>query len=211
MPRKRREDVAPTLIAKWPLPPAATLGSSVRALGILLEVRARLPASAKKSLGVQAGSLVLRMSEASDEDFRGACTIVENSLKGIESLPVIPREIEDILAIKSGERHRWLKDGRLPSAGTRTVKLRGPAKQITFHVFDPRLVEEILDGDLVSTWREDDATAAAEKRRRAGWNRRLARAQTQELSLEGSTNHNQQGRRPDLIVWEEFEREGLLR
>jgi hypothetical protein len=34
---------------------------------------------------------------------------------------------------------------------TRTVKL------ITFHVFDPRVVEDILDRDLVTIWREEDA------------------------------------------------------
>jgi hypothetical protein len=39
----------------------------------------------------------------------------------LESLPIIPRELEDILTIKASERHRWLKAGRLPSAGTRTV------------------------------------------------------------------------------------------
>lgn len=78
----------------------------------------------------------------------------------------IPREVEDILSITSAERHRWLKDGRLRSAGTRTVKLRGHAKRITFHVFDPRHIEDLLDRDLVSIWREDDAIASTENRRR---------------------------------------------
>lgn len=66
-------------------------------------------------------------------------------LDDMETLPVIPREIEDILTITTGERRRWLEDGRLPSAGTRTVKLRGRARQITFHVLDPAIVVDILD------------------------------------------------------------------
>ena len=73
----------------------------------------------------------------------------------------LPREIEDILAIKTSERHRWLKDGRLPSAGTRTVRLRGRARKITFHVFDPRMVEDLLHSDTIESWREDDALTAA--------------------------------------------------
>jgi len=38
------------LIKEWSLSPAATLGSSVRAKGILLEIRARLPARRKTQL-----------------------------------------------------------------------------------------------------------------------------------------------------------------
>lgn len=34
------------------------------------------------------------------------------------------------------------------------MKLRGRARKITFHVFDPRVVEDILDRDLVTVWRE---------------------------------------------------------
>ena len=71
------------------------------------------------------------------------------ALEGIDKLPVLPREIEDILAIKTSERHRWLKDGRLASAGTRTVRLRGRARKITFHVFDPLAVEDLLTSDTI--------------------------------------------------------------
>ncbi|MGO4843255.1 hypothetical protein AB4144_64370, partial [Rhizobiaceae sp. 2RAB30] len=70
--------------------------------------------------------------------------MISVALRGIEDLPVIPREVEDILTISSVERHRWLKDSRLQSAGTRTVKLRGRARKITFHVFDPRHIEDLL-------------------------------------------------------------------
>ena len=54
-----------------------------------------------------------------------AVASTSKTLDGIETLPVIPREVEDILGISTTESHRWLKDGRFPSAGTRTVNLRG--------------------------------------------------------------------------------------
>lgn len=41
------------------------------------------------------------------DDFRVASAIVAKALENVESLPVIPREIEDILAISTTERHRW--------------------------------------------------------------------------------------------------------
>lgn len=77
-----------------------------------------------------------------------------------ETLPVISREIQDILTIKTSERHRWLADGRLACAGTRTVRLNGRARRITFHVFDPKVVEDLLDRgafderrvDLIQFW-----------------------------------------------------------
>ncbi|MDB5538864.1 MAG: hypothetical protein JWQ89_591 [Devosia sp.] len=144
------------LIESWTLPAAARLGSSIRSKGIYLEVRARLPAAARKSLTVKAGELTLRMPEGATDEFATASAVISRTLEGIESLPVIPREIEDILGISATERHRWLKDGRLPSSGTRTVKLRGRAK-VTFHIFDPRVVEDILDRGVIDNWREDDA------------------------------------------------------
>lgn len=93
-----------------------------------------------------------------------------------ETLPVIPREIQDILAIKTGERHRWLADGRLMSAGTRTVRLNGRARWITFRVFDPKMVEDLLDRGVVEEWRAEDAEAKAEKRQKAAYQRKLARS-----------------------------------
>lgn len=208
MPAKPKQLLATDLIAEWPLPAAATLGSSVRAKGIVLEIRASLPSTVKKSLDVVAGTLVLRLPEDSKAEFDQACAVVVRKLDGIEKLEVIPREIEDILAIKTSERHRWLKDGRLPSAGTRTVKLRGRAKKITFHVFDPRKVEDILNDDLVSTWREDDAITSAENRRRAVWKAKLIRA---EKKARDAAPGDDESEKPRLAGWEEFEREGLLR
>ncbi|MDP9808087.1 hypothetical protein J2W42_000925 [Rhizobium tibeticum] len=197
------------LIKEWSLSPAATLGSSVRAKGILLEIRARLALAARKSLHIEAGVLTLAIAETAKGEFRAASAVVSNALEGIESLPVIPREIQDILTISTTERHRWLNDGRLPSAGTRTVKLRGRARKITFHVFDPRVVEDILDRDLVTVWREEDAEAAAENRRRAALKAKLTRSlrSSKRPSTEGSSDAS----RPKLSGWEEFGRDGLLR
>src|SRR5690606_34244247 len=117
-----------------------------------------------------------------------------------------PREIEDVLTISSTERHRWLKDGRLKSAGTRTVKLRGRARKITFHVFDPRHIEDVLDRDLVTVWREMDAMTAAENRRRAAGKAALPRAR--KAAAEGVTVEPSD---ETPAGWEEFESEGFLR
>lgn len=200
------------LIKEWTLSPAATLGSSIRAKGILLEIRARLPLAVRKSLDIEAGVLTLSMAETAKIAFRSASSIVSSTLAGIESLPVIPREIQDILTISTTERHRWLNDGRLPSAGTRTVKLRGRAKKITFHVFDPRVVEDVLDRDLVTVWREEDAEAAAENRRRAALKTKMTRA----LKAGGKTASTSKEDLDDasptkLSGWDEFRRDGLLR
>jgi hypothetical protein len=174
-------------------------------------MRARLPFQTKKCLALDGSVLVLSMPEHFSEQFRAATVAIAEALPGVENLPVIPRELEDILAISTTERHRWLKDGRLPSAGTRTVKLHGRAKMITFHVFDPRRVEEILDRVLVDAWREDDVVAAAENRRRAAATRALTRSRKNAPDASGKAAPQQEGTRPSLAGWEAFEREGLLR
>lgn len=196
------------LIRSWQLPYAARLGSSVRSKGIYLEARARLPKSARKALSISAGELTLRMAEGSGDEFEDAARIVDKTLTGIEALPVIPREIEDILAISTTERHRWLKDGRLPSAGTRTVKLPGRAKKITFHVFDPRMVEDLLDRAVVDAWREEDAERAAENRRKAAWKAQLTRSNKKRSAGEATTETLEDDERFKLRGWAEFEREG---
>lgn len=205
---KPKHIIPPVFVKEWDLPAAATLGSSVRAKGILLEIRAKLPATAKKLVDVRGSTLVLGLPEGEEEQFQALSTKIGKALVGIEDLPIIPREIEDILTIKTSERHRWLKDGRLPSAGTRTVKLRGRAKKITFHVFDPRKIEELLDSDMVTIWREEDMATAAENRRKAAWNRRLAKAQAAEQEKPGAM---EEGETPKLAGWEAFMKEGLLR
>lgn len=56
MPKRDRQDVE--LLKTWTLPSKATLGSAVRAHGIFLEMRARLPQSSKKLIVLEAGELV---------------------------------------------------------------------------------------------------------------------------------------------------------
>lgn len=212
MPRKLKPKPPTKLIREWPLSPAATLGSAVRAKGILLEVRAQLPVATKRLVDVDAGALVLRVPEAEDDNHETVQSAVSHTLEGIESLPVIPREVEDILQIKTAERHRWLKDGRLRSAGTRTVKLRGRARKITFHVFDPRHIEDVLDRNLPEVWREEDALTAAENRRRAAGKAALTRAGKRPKNATGSAKsikgpHTE----TKLKNWDDFDLDGLLR
>jgi len=210
MAKRRKIDVVATLVKEWTLPPAATFGSSVRAKGILFEVRSRLPSPLKNRLTIEGMVLTLGMPAGSDDEFRPTSALVSSTLAGMENLPVIPREIEDILAISTAERHRWLKDGRLHSVGTRTVKLRGRAKKITFHVFDPRQVEDVLDRDLVTVWREEDATTAAENRRRAAGKAALRRAQKAASAAQSSKTAREDAKHQKLKGWDEFERDGLL-
>ncbi|QQR38546.1 hypothetical protein [Devosia rhizoryzae] len=211
MPRAPKIVVDLPLMREWTLTPAATLGSSVRAKGILLEIRAKLPVTVRRSLDIKGAILALRMAEDAQGPFDATIRIVEQTLDGIENLPIIPREIEDILAIKTSERHRWLKDGRLVSAGTRTVKLRGRARQITFHVFDPRHVEDILNRDLVDVWREDDVLTAAENRRLAVLKARIRREEARLVKTPLSPDAGRDEAGVKLRGWDEFEREGLLR
>jgi hypothetical protein len=208
MPTCERNDIE--LFRTWTLPSKATLGSSVRAHGILLEMRARLPVSSKKSLILEAGELVLAMPAEAKTEFTAAAGIVSTAMKDIENLPVIPREIQDILTIKPGERHRWLADGRLPSAGTRTVRLAGRATQITFHVFDPKVVEELLDRGTVDEWREDDIATATENRRRAAYKAKLTRS-LKKGPRSPAPEAGSGDASGELAGWEEFGRDGFLR
>jgi len=90
------------------------------------------------------------------------------------------------------------------------VKLRGRARKITFHVFDPRHIEDVLDRDLPEIWREEDALAAADNRRRGALKAALKKAgKFAPPALAGA------GRRdvvePALEGWDDFGLEGLLR
>lgn len=192
------------LIETWQLPYAARLGSSVRSKGLFLEIRAQLPKDLQSSLAVKAGELSLRVPAHDVAAFSKAKTTVSKALERISSRAVIPREIEDILGISTTERRRWLADGRLPSAGTRTLRLRGRGK-ITFHVFDPQIVQDLLAGDLIDAWREADAEKAAENRRRAIWKRKATPAQT---TAPAQTAGDEE--RFKLRGWAEFERDGPL-
>ena len=175
-----------------------------------MQVRSHLPKALQNSLTVKAGELTLRMPDDLAGAFETACSIVTAALVGLESRPVIPREIEDILGISSSERRRWLEDGRLPSAGTRTVELRGRGT-ITFHVFDPQFVADVASRDLVVEWRESDAEAAAERRRQGSWKAKQKRhkgaGDVSERRTEGPLEDGDDS--PGLIGWEEFVKTGL--
>jgi hypothetical protein len=91
----------------------------------------------------------------------------------------------------------------------RTVKLRGRGK-ITFHVFDPQMVRDLLESDTIDAWREDDAEKAAENRRRAAWKTRLIRGSKAGESA-GRSEVEGEDDRFKLRGWAEFERNGPLR
>lgn len=201
-----------TVVAEWPLPPSATLGSSMRLKGIEREVRARLPWVVRKFAKAETGRIVLRMLKTDADAFHAASATISRTLEGIESLAVLPREAEDILTISARERHKWLRDGRLKSIGTRTVKMRGRSKAVTFHVFDPRHIEDILDRDLASAWREEDAQEASENRRRGAGKAALTRAGKRDRKARSAGTSGREGAaQPKLEGWDTFEAEGLLR
>lgn len=196
-------------IRSWTLPAEVTLGSAVRAKGILQHIRARLPLSQRKSIDLEAGTLSFCMPVRPDSLSAAAVKTIQQILEDIRNLPVIPREIEDILSISASERHRWLKDGRLVSAGLRTVKLRGRAKKISFHVFEPRFVEDILDRGAPDLWRVQDRETAAENRRRAAAKARHTRARAQKSGCGDKTAASKPT--PQLRGWEDFDADGFLK
>ncbi|MEB2846997.1 hypothetical protein [Endobacterium cereale] len=209
MPKIAKTDIE--LLKTWTLSPTATLGSSVRAKGILQEIQARLPATSKKSVVLEGSDLILAMPAGEKATFSAAVAIISRTMAEAETLPVIPREIEDILTIKTSERHRWLEDGRLPSAGTRTVRLNGRARRITFHVFDLKVVEDLLDRGVVDEWREEDIEAKAEKRRRAAYQAKLTRSLKKAKKASKKSARELDEAIPELRGWEEFDVDGLLR
>ncbi|KQT47572.1 hypothetical protein ASG43_10875 [Aureimonas sp. Leaf454] len=209
-------------LAEWPFPVAAALGSSVRADGIQREIKARLAFPDRKRLSAEDGLIRLRIPAGDEARFAGAQRIVAQVLAGIGTLPVLPSEAEDILAISSRERLKWTKDGRLQSAGTRTVQLRGRARTVTFHVFDPSVVEDVLDRDLVTIWREEDAAATAEARRRAASKAALKRRAGPEgkagetgkvgkVGKPGRRSGDDASSSSELVDWSAFEAAGPLR
>jgi len=208
---KKKIIIPPSFVQTWTLSPTASFGSAVRAKGILLEVRAGLPLAMRKSLEIDGMTLNLGMAEDCEDEFASTSSAITKALEGIESLPVIPREIQDILGISAGERHRWLKDGRLPSAGTRTVRLSGRARQITFHVFDPRVVEDLLDRGIVDEWREEDIAARAENRRQATYRTKLTRSLRKAANTPEKRGAPTDEAATELRGWDDFDVDGLLR
>ncbi|UNK40650.1 hypothetical protein MNR02_20540 (plasmid) [Shinella sp. H4-D48] len=208
MPKQEKNHVE--LIKAWTLSPMVTMGSSVRAKGILQEIQARLPAIFRKAISLDGIDLVLAMPADEKAAFNAAATVVSKTLDEAPSLPVIPREIEDILGMKTSERHRWLADGRLPSAGTRTVRLAGRARQITFHVFEPKVVDDLLNRGSVEEWRVEDAEAKAEKRMKAAYQAKLKRLSKKKKRSKKADN-GVDDPAPGLRGWEDFDIDGLLR
>jgi hypothetical protein len=208
MPKHEKNTVE--LIRTWTLPVAVTMGSSVRAKGILQEIQARLPAISKKAVMLDGSDLILAMRAEEKAVFNAAVLVVSKALDNAPLLPVIPREIEDILGMKTSERHRWLADGRLRSAGTRTVRLAGRARQITFHVFEPKVVDELLNRGAVDEWRVEDAEAKAEKRLQAAYQAKLTRL-SKKNKRSKKEDKSADGPGPPLRGWEDFDLDGLLR
>jgi len=198
------------LIRTWTLSAAVTMGSSVRAKGLLQEIQARLPATSKKAISLEGVDLVLAMPADEKHAFNAAVSVVSKAVEEAPSLPVIPREIQDILGMKPTERHRWLADGRLPSGGTRTVRLAGRARQITFHVFDPKVVEDLLDRGAIDEWRVEDAEAKAEKRAKAAYQRKVTRLAKKKKETKKARTATEDPA-SSLQGWDDFDLDGLLR
>lgn len=85
------------------------------------------------------------------------------------------------------------------------MKLRCRVKKVTFHVFDPRHVEDILDADLPELWRKDDAKTAADNRKRAAGKAAMQRAAKRRPMTETASKESA------LEGWDEVDAEGLLR
>jgi hypothetical protein len=211
MKDKRGADDASSWVAEWPLPTSTTLGSAVRAKGIEREVRSRLRWPLRPHVTVEAGRVVLRMEEDAADAFEAVSTIITGVVAELDELPILPREVEDILSITSHERHKWMKAGRLESIGTRTVKLRGRSKAVTFHVFHPRHIEEILDRDLPELWRSLDTEATVERRKRSAAKAAMARATKRKPKPGEPDSGPGETPKAPLEGWEDFAAEGLLR
>ncbi len=207
MAKPKKSDI--DLIRTWTLSAPITLGSFVRAKGLLQEIQARLPATSRKAISLEGPDLVLAMPVDEKPAFNAAVSVISKTLDEAPSLPVIPREIEDILGMKTSERHRWLADGRLPSAGTRTVRLAGRARRITFHIFDPQVVEDILNRGAVDEWRIEDVEAKAEKRAKAAYQAKLTRQSKKRKPSKKSEGTEDPA--AALRGWEDFDLDGLLR
>jgi hypothetical protein len=123
MPKREKDEIE--LIRTWTLPATVTMGSAVRANGVLQEIQARLPAISKKSISLEGVDLTLAMAANEKTAFNAAAAIVAKVVAEAGAMPVIPREIEDILTIKTSERHRWLADGR------ETVVCRAPVRGLS--------------------------------------------------------------------------------
>ena len=81
---------------------------------------------------------------------------------------------------------------------------------MTFHVFDPQDIEDILDRDLPAVWRAEDMKAAAEGRRRAAGKAALTRAGKGVSKRADARKGRNDAERPELQGWDTFDANGLL-
>lgn len=72
---------------------------------------ARLAFSDRKRLTVEAGQVRLSFDAGEDKRLEAAAAVIASVLDRIDALPVLLREIEDVLTILAGERVKWLKNG----------------------------------------------------------------------------------------------------
>ena len=92
------------------------------------------------------------------------------------------------------------------------MKMRGRSQAVTFHVFDPKHIEDVLDRDLPSVWREEDAQEVTENRRRGAGKAALTRAGKGTVKgVVAKDVRTPTDLRPNLDGWDAFEDEGLLR
>lgn len=90
--------------------------------------------------------------------------------------------------------------------------MNGRVRRITFHVFGPKVVEDLLDRGAVDEWREADAVAKAENRRKAAYTAKLTRSLKKGKTVKAeAVERSEDGSRTELVDWEEFGRDGLLR
>ncbi|BAV50964.1 hypothetical protein MesoLj113a_65180 [Mesorhizobium sp. 113-1-2] len=83
---------------------------------------------------------------------------------------------------------------------------------MTFHVFHPKHIEDVLHRDLPSAWREDDAREIADNRRRDAGKAALTRAGKGSAKARSPRSKRDDNRPPpDLKGWDAFDDEGLLR
>jgi len=196
--------------AIWPLPSGVVMGSSLRAKGIARAIRNRLGSAFTGDVAVVGDRLEISLPGDSPGQCEQIVAKIAEILEGIAGWPVLPREVEDILTITARERLKWTRDTRLNSAGTRTVKLRGRKKAVTFHVFDPRHIEEVLDRDLVAVWRAEDKALAAENRRRGAALAASTRAQKKQRTRTVSKLNDDGQVATGLNAWAAFDELGLL-
>ncbi|MDE1996206.1 MAG: hypothetical protein KGI75_27145, partial [Rhizobiaceae bacterium] len=79
------------------------------------------------------------------------------------------------------------------------------------HVFDPKIVEDLLDRGAVDEWRVEDAEAKAEKRQRAAYQAKLTRSLKKAKKTKKIDGEQPDGTSSNLRGWDEFDVDGLLR